>query len=597
MTLKTQDVLIFDIESASVEQLFTRPDFYRLGAFANGSGPVLTTDGNELARAVAAAPHVSGHNITGFDLIVLARWHGLSLPSLLNKVIDTDLAVRLDDPPPSGKDGIAIRPKGYYGLDQSCERYGVQGKVNDLGRLAKKFGGHDMIPLDDPEYREYLIGDIEASTGLLSALPPANEYTKREMNVGLITAQMTLNGFRVDVPELQRTLVEQADRKERNYHELSELSGMPLGKWKRFKRKADEWEPFVNPLASEPGREAIHAKLEALGIKGRHLPKTNTGKPSVSGDDMKALREKVVKYGGNDRIVRILDLVISLVAERTVYQTADEYRIDDRVHPSIRPYQASGRWSVTKPGLTVYGKRKGKHVERRIFLPEEGHRILAVDLDQVDARAVAAHSGDEGYISIFTTPGPDGKPRDLHVEVAKAVFGTPTMREQAKAISHGWNYGEGPNKMAQNGVPIDLAVQFDQMMRRKYPKLVEWQRDVRAVAQNGDLLDNGFGRKMRADPRFAYTQAPALVGQGCTRDILAEGLLRLPVEFWPYLRVVVHDEIVLSVPEKDYDEIAREVVRCMTFDLGEVTNGRLTSVPITAGFSKPGRTWAEVYEK
>lgn len=594
MTLKTQETTVFDIETCSVDQLFSRPDFYRLGAYANGSGPTVTTDGNELAREVAAAPVVSGHNITGFDLIVLARWHGLSLPSMLDRIIDTDIAVRLDDPPPSGKDGVAIRPKGYYGLDQSCQRYGVPGKSDDVSALARRHGGYDMIPVDDPEYRAYLIGDIEASTGLLSALPPLNDYAKRDMNVSLITAQMTLNGFRVDVPELQRTLIEQADRKERNYRELSELSGMPLGKWKKFKTKPDVWEPFVNPLASEPGREAIHAKLEALGIKARHLPHTDTGKPSVSGDDMKVLREKVVKYGGNDRIVRILDLVISLVAERTVYQTADEYRIDDRVHPSIRPYQASGRWSVTKPGLTVYGKRKGRHVERRVFLPEEGHRILAVDLDQVDARAVAAHSGDEGYISIFTSGA------DLHAEVARAVFGTPTMREQAKAISHGWNYGEGPNKMAQNGVPIDLAIRFDRMMRRKYPKLVEWQRDVRTIARNGDLLDNGFGRKMRAvraDPRVAYTQAPALVGQGCTRDILAEGLLRLPVEFWPYLRVVVHDEIVLSVPEKDYDEIAREVIKGMTFDLGEVTNGRLASVPITAGLSRPGRTWAEVYEK
>lgn len=597
MTLKTQDVTVFDIEACSIEELFRRPDFFRLGAHANGSGPILTTDGNELARALMSAKLVSGHNITGFDLILLARWHGLSLPAMRDKVADTDLLVRLDDPPPSGKDGIAIRPKGYYGLDQSCERYGVTGKTDDIASLARKWGGYDMIPLDDPEYRSYLIGDIEASTGLIGALPPMNDYAKRDMNVGLITAQMTLNGFRVDVPELQRTLVEQAARKDANYHELSELSGMPLGKWKRFKRKPDEWEEFINPLASEPGRNAIHEKLVALGIKERHLPRTKTGKSSVSGDDMKALRDKVVRYGGNDRIVRILDLVISLVAERTVYQTADDNRIDDRVHPSIRPYQASGRWSVTKPGLTVYGKRGGKHVERRIFLPEPGHRILAVDLEQVDARAVAAHSGDEGYISIFTTPGPDGKPRDLHAEVAKTVFGTEKMREAAKAISHGWNYGEGPNRMAENGVSYELAVEFDRQMRRRYPKLVEWQRDVRHIAQSGDLLDNGFGRKMRADPRFAYTQAPALVGQGCTRDILAEALLRLPVEFWPYLRVVVHDEIVMSVPEKDYDEIAREVVRCMTFDLGEVTNGRLASVPITAGFSKPGRTWAEVYEK
>lgn len=591
-THETGGLLVFDLETCAIEDLFRREDYLRLDGYLNGSGPVITTDHDDLLRAIAAADVVSGHNLTGFDLIALARYKGLDLRSLRGRVRDTDLEVRLDDPPESGKDGISLRPRGYYSLDASTKRYGVPSKTDELARLARIHGGYDRIPLDDPDYISYLTGDLYASAGLIAALPASTPYSIRENNVGLITAQMTVNGFRVDVPELTRTLAEQAERKIRNFAELAELTGMPLDKVTKYKTKPDKIEPYDNPLATRAGKEAIRAKLIKLGIDERHIPVTEkTRELSTNGEQMKTLRDKVVRHGGSGQLVRILDLVIELVAERTVYQTAETCRVDDRVHPKIRPYQASGRWSVTEPGLTVYGKRQGKHVERRIYLPEPRHRIVTFDLDQVDMRSVAAHSGDEAYLDIFRSG------RDPHTEIAIAVFGDPKMREWAKPIGHGWNYGEGPNKIASQGVPIELAIQFDRQMRERYPRLVEWQRDVRSVAAEGDLLDNGFGRKMRAHPQYAYTQAPALVGQGCTRDILAEGLLRLPDEVWPMLRVIVHDELVLSIPEDIVEDVRRVVIDAMSFDLADVTGGRLASVPITAGSSKPGRTWAEVYEK
>ena len=78
---------------------------------------------------------------------------------------------------------------------------------------------------------------------------------------------------------------------------------------------------------------------------------------------------------------------------------------------------------------------------------------------------------------------------------------------------------------------------------------------------------------------------------------MAEGMLRLPAEYWPMLRTVVHDEIVFSVPETDADEIARDIQARMSFDLADVTGGRLASIPITIGHSKHAKNWAGVYEK
>jgi putative DNA primase/helicase len=603
-----ENVIPFDLEAAGlVPSIFgfrphdLSPQFVKLAGFVNGHGPEIVPPSRLMELINDPANMISGHNITGFDLIALARHHGLDLRTLIGRVADTDLLVRLDDPPPSGKDGIAIRPRGYYGLSQSAARYGGTGKTDDLARLARQYGGYDMIPNEDPEYRSYLEGDLAAQAALSASLTPLTPYGVRENTIGLITAQMTLNGSRVDVEENTRTLMEQADRKESAKNTLHMIAGMPLNKVTSYKTKPDKIEPYAAPLATKAGKEAIVNALIECGISEDALPRTaKTGEISLSGDLKQSLKdfyadhpEKRGEIRDAGRMRQIIDLVQQLVGERTIYQTVENCRIGDRVHPSIRPYQASGRWSVTEPGLTVFGKRGGRHVERRVILPEEGHYILTVDLAQVDMRAVAAHSGDEAYLEIFRAG------RDLHTEVALAVFGDKKMRETAKFIGHGWNYGESVNRMVTGyGVDRALAIQFDQEMRRKYPKLVEWQEAVREEARADRLLPNGFGRLMRADPRFAYTQAPALVGQGCTRDILAEGLLRLPLDLWPYLRVIVHDEIVMSVPIEDFDEIARVVVESMSFDLGEVTNGELASVPITAEANKPGaRTWAEAYEK
>lgn len=573
---------VFDLETAAAAELFRRDDFLRIdGLYPSGGMPFITTDHADTVRRLMGAELAIGHNISAFDLVALARHAGLSLPGMLDRTYDLDLRLRLVDPPPSGKDGNSIYPRGYYGLDQSCIRYGLPHKTDDLKALARRHGGFDQISLDDPEYRSYLEGDLLATRALADHLGPLDDYAHREMNVGLITAQMSVNGFRVNVPELGRALVAQAKRKSANIAELSRITGMPIvGK---------------SPLASDAGKAAVETFLIDQGIKPKSLPRTaKTGKLATGKDDMIAFRDLLIsKAGGRDisRILRVIELIVSITGERTVYQTAESCRIGDRVHPQVRPLQASGRWSVTGPGLTVFGKHQGRYVERRIFEAEEGHVILAFDADQVDARAVAAHSGDENYLEIFRS----GK--DLHEENAAVAFGDRRRRQDAKPIGHGWNYGMGINRQVLNGVPLDHAITFDRAMRETYPDVVEWQRRVRLIAGEGRLLDNGFGRKMRANPAFAYTQAPALAGQGCTRDIMAEGMLRLPIEFWPYLRTVVHDETVFSVPEKDHVEIAREIKKAMSFDLGEVTNGRLASVPITVGCSKPGKNWAQVYEK
>lgn len=584
------DLLPFDLETFSAKDLHRRPDFVRLSGYKLHRDVILTESPEDLVLYLEETNLIGvGHNILAFDLVALARHHGLDLQRLLGRVVDTDLLARLFDPPPSGKDGVVMRPKGYYGLDETSGRFRLKGKTDNLKEIAKEFKGYGNIPVDDKRFRNYLRGDVSAHKDLFTAMRAREEpwpgfwkYAQREMRVGLITSQMTVNGLRVDVPEIQRTLEEQAQRKGDHIHELAQLTGMPtqtrMGP--HTEEKAEKY-LIKAPLSTDAGRDKVTEYLLSHGISEKDIPRTpKTGKPAIGGEGIKFLIAKTK----SPEVRHVLELVSDVVSERTIYQTADDFRVGDRVFPKIHPTQASGRWSVTGPGLTVFGKRGGRHVERRIILPDEGHSLLSIDLDQVDARAVAAHSQDPEYMAIFQ------RGEDLWTTLAIELFDDVSMREAVKPIGHGWNYGRSVKAIASDdGISLEVAERFDTEGRRKYPRIIQWQEYVRSIAAAGGLLDNGFGRKMRADPRFAYTQAPALVGQGAARDILAEGMLRMPLEFWPYLRVIVHDEIVVSAPSEDAEEIGKEIVKAMSFEF--------KGVPITAGCSKPAANWALCYEK
>src|SRR5690606_11214347 len=132
---------------------------------------------------------------------------------------------------------------------------------------------------------------------------------------------------------------------------------------------------------------------------------------------------------------------------------------------------------------------------------------------------------------------------DLHSTNAQRAFGRAAgeWRDRAKILGHGFNYGLGPQgAAAQTGMDVKSAEKFHPMRKETYPRQVTWKNEVRAQAENGLRLDNGFGRKMQCHPDRAFTQAPALVGQGATRDIIAKRILRLDMDLVAKMKVIVH---------------------------------------------------------
>jgi DNA polymerase-1 len=575
------DTAYFDLETCSADELFRRPDFLRLaGAAGPGTGTGVTTDMAKLVRYLDRAQAVAGHNILGFDLLALAYHAGADWEALSMKAVDTLLLARLTDPPRARDTGGSV---DRYDLDHVAQSLGVAGKItgdDGLKSLKREFGGFDAIPVDDPRFVAYLRADVEATRAVAQhyAMTP---YAAREHHLASLAGRMTLNGFRVDVPLLRERMAQGEARKAEALERLHAVHGLPLGRdvlRGRGKARKPVWEPFSSPLATTEGASWLEAVYARYGVLSP--PRTDKGALTTASDVLKGLSAHPKCPPELREVLGLMGIVTTI---RTVYQTAFNHLVGDRVHPKISMGQASGRWSFTGPGLTVYGKRGGRHVERDIFLAERGHVLLSCDLSQIDMRGVAGHCQDRNYMDLFL-PG-----RDAHTELAVQIFGDASFREAAKPLGHGANYGMGPKRMIDDGHDPELVNAFFDGMARMFPRKAQWTEEVRSIAASGELLDNGFGRLMRCDPERTYTQAPALMGQGTARDLLCDALLRLPDGFRPYLRAVIHDEIILSVPEADAKDVTEVVRSAFT------TEWR--GVPITCDVSRPGKSWGEISAK
>jgi DNA polymerase-1 len=603
--------LVFDIETDDANKRYALPakDFFRIGGLIpldGSTGPQITDDQKLFRDTVDAQQLLIGHNIMAFDLPALGITDLLERTQA-RQVIDTwPLATVMDTPPDSyqpreGKRrwiaGSPEKAKSYYALDNLAFQYGVGGKTNDLKALAKEWGGFGEIPTDDAEYRAYLEGDVVASRNLLGAMlarfGQLNDYHWREQRVAAVLSTVSMNGFRLDQVLTQQKL-DQNDRiRQVNLQWLAEHFGLPTV------NKAGKMSK--NPIATQEGKAAILNAFYAFGVKPGEIDVTPKGDPSLGSDSLNALVEK---HAGNNGVERVADAVGQIQGLRTVYGTAmDSVHSDGFCHPDLFTLQASGRVSTQGPGLTVFGKRDGKYHERDIFVGDvtvddvgpdgDWHVLFAADFAQIDARAVAVLSQDPVYMAMFD-PGVD-----LHVENAIAAFGRQAYeldpkgsRQDAKAIGHGWNYGLGLEKLAAL-VGYDRANAFRGMMNQRYGRLVAWKQECADEGAATGRIDNGFGRVMKVNPERAYTQGPALRGQGAARDLMFESILRMDHGVVRMIKALVHDELVFSVPRSIAVDVRNHVTAAMSFEWAP--DPAFRPIQIEADASPFSLTWGGCY--
>jgi DNA polymerase-1 len=251
-----------------------------------------------------------------------------------------------------------------------------------------------------------------------------------------------------------------------------------------------------------------------------------------------------------------------------------------RIHTSYHQAgTATGRLSSSDPNLQNIPIRtaEGRRV-RQAFIAPVGHRLIAADYSQIELRIMAHLSGDKNLLKAFQ------QGQDVHSATAAEVFSvnlaqvTIDQRRSAKAINFGLIYGMSAFGLArQLNISRKQAAEYIELYFERYPGVQNYMNEVRHAAAENGFVETHFGRRLylpeinssngmrrQAAERTAIN-APM---QGTAADIIK--LAMINVDNWLQSRQLksrmimqVHDELVLEVPEAEYQQVVIGVKECM----------------------------------
>lgn len=512
-----------------------------------------STDPAVMRKVLQEADALLTYDGMGTGLVAAAAGLDLPYPMLAGKTRDLLLEARLADPPAEA---------GSHG-----SRY----------RLASLAGR--LLPDDAPcrkdaqdEERES-VEMVHALGTVITAPDPA--YAQREHGIATLAGSLTLTGLAVDEALLQERHQARSGRSAEIRSRLVDEYGFPA--------LAADGTASKRPWATKAGNKLF---LDLTGDSD--WPKNADGSPVLTAD---VLRRGAEVYAASPT-GEVCQLILEGQAGNSFLDQAAANLVSGRVHPRYGIGTATGRWTSERPNILGVGKRSAALLaDRDLILAEDGEVFIGVDLSGIDARCVAGLSGDAAYAKLFD-PGVD-----IHAEMAALFLGDRSLREAAKAISHGINYGRGAPAIAdQTHRPLAEVERMHQAYFKRFPGIAAWHRRIRQRGKAGALLPTGTGRLVRVSSDKAHTEAPARLAQAAARDLAMDGVLKVvDAGLLPMLRLFIHDEVVLSVPKDQAEDIAARVAQLMSFTW---TSPSGLVIPIVAEPSKSfGPRWSDVYRK
>lgn len=317
-------------------------------------------------------------------------------------------------------------------------------------------------------------------------------------------------------------------------------------------------------------------------------------------------------------------LAINILSSRRATKFGSSYvkpmlaglEADGRVHPDIRAVGTiTSRNAAARPPLQQPPKREKKLKIRTALNAYPGHDLVTADLKQGEPRVMAGLSGDQNLLH-------DLLHGDLYSSISSLTYGdlylgpqegknagTPSyaMRQNGKFGFLAWSYSCGPSKLA-GLFEKDLNFRYTVPMAKAtlarweaaYPDLIRF-RD-RANLQPAAFLQSGWIAPLwdrywidDNDEAHLSTNASRLglnyYTQGTQRWLFTEAIHRIiDASYSHYLYWVMHDEILLSVPQNETKFAADLLQWAMTSEF----NG----VPIECDVDQPpySNRWSDYPE-
>jgi len=274
-----------------------------------------------------------------------------------------------------------------------------------------------------------------------------------------------------------------------------------------------------------------------------------------------------------------------------------------RIHTSFNQTRTStGRLSSSDPNMQnipVRGELGGQ--VRQAFIAAPGLSLLAGDYSQIDLRALAHLSQDEGLLRAFRND------EDIHSATASQLFGvekeqvTKDMRRFAKTVNFGVIYGMSDYGLEQaTELSREEAGKFIKAYFEKYPGVRKYLDGTKEKARRDGYVETLLGRRRyipdinsanRQVREAAERMAINMPVQGTSADIIKVAMINLYHEMEKRhleskMLLQVHDELVFEVPDGEID-LMRKLV-------SDIMDSAVTlSVPLKVD-TKVGKNWGEM---
>lgn len=276
----------------------------------------------------------------------------------------------------------------------------------------------------------------------------------------------------------------------------------------------------------------------------------------------------------------------------------------NRIHTSFHQTgTATGRLSSSDPNLQNIPIRTeaGRQIRKAFRAQEEDWFMVSADYSQVELRILAHIAQDPGLISAFNSN------EDIHTSTAIKIFGNSAegnsdLRSKAKSINFGIIYGMGPQRLSrQTGVTLKEAKEFIEKYFESFPAIKNYIESAKNSAREYGFTRTILGRKrpvpeIRSDNPMTRVNGENIAVnspiQGSAADIIKLAMINIHRELTDIrlegkLLLQVHDELVLSCPPKEIDEVKKIVQNCME-------NAVKLDVPLLVEIGH-GQNWLEAH--
>jgi len=338
--------------------------------------------------------------------------------------------------------------------------------------------------------------------------------------------------------------------------------------------------------------------FEDLKISPQGIKKTKTGLSTAAAE--------LEKMQNLHPIIPLITEYRELTKLQSTYITALPSLVNKttkRLHTSFnQTVTATGRLSSSDPNLQNIPVRTllGKKI-RQAFVAPKNYTLLAADYSQIELRLVASLSQDPKMIASFK------RGEDIHARTAAEIHKIPLeavtkeIRRTAKEVNFGILYGLGSLGLSQR---TDLnraeAKEFINKYFSIYQRVKDYIDKTKKFANQHGYSQTIFGRRrylpeihstMPMLKAAAERMAINMPVQGTAADLMKLAMVKiyqnLP-KISPDTKIVlqVHDELVLEVPDKDLEAVAKFIKNTME-------NIHKLPVPLTVDLEK-GQNWGEL---